>query len=480
MAKKPAPKKPAPKKPTPAPKSPAPQPVTTQNNPAPKKPAPKKPAPKKPAPKKPKAPTPPATPREYATTDEAFIASLESLRKTDPQLYRTVVGGMGFGRKVEEEMLSTRLSEDLPRKLQDLEDEATREFERSGTVDPMTQRAIDEVARQMETAGQMSPEQREALARMKAGLGGYTAPELQAMREQTLRSVGEESDVKTQQLLGKLGARNIQGGLAGKLSSNIALQAVLARGNLESKLLAENAAVQDARMKQYSGTLGDYEDMAGRQRMSALDIFARTNLEAGQNLADRRQNAFNTMANMRRGNVGFTTGIQQENRAIQREGMAQRYSMPLSMGQLFVGNQQLKENMDLARENLALTRRGQDKMVEAARAGAGGGGGWSIPPPEPGFEEPTAAPAGGAAPAAQGTPPAQGTWSVETTDSRNRRGMMTESGFRAMTKDEYQRWLNKQPKPEFGSFIANSGRARIPNYDDYLNRFNDQGGGGLV
>jgi hypothetical protein len=424
--------------------------------PAPKKPAPKKPAPKKPAPKKPKKPTT-ATPRQYATADEAFTASLEQIRKTDPGLYNAIVNSMGFGRKVEEEMLTTRMSEELPQKLQDLENEATRQYEQSGTVDPMTQRAIDEVAKQMETAGQMSPEQREALSMMKARLGGYTAPELQAMREQTLRSVGEESDVKTQQLLGKLGARNIQGGLAGKLSSNIALQAVLARGNLESKLLAENAAVQDARMKQYSGTLGDYEDIAGRQRMSALDIFARTNMQAGQNMADRRQSAFNTMANIRGNNVAYTTGVQRENRAIQREGMAQRYSMPLSMAQLYVGNQQRKEALDLAKENLELTRRGQDKAVEAARAGAGGGGGWGIPAPEPGFEEPGATP-----------PPTAGVQGAPANQ-----GPMTEEQY-AQQKRDYYRNLTNNPR----DFLR--GRGYPNTYQDYLNQYNDQGGGGLT
>jgi hypothetical protein len=428
-----------------------------------KKPAPKKPAPKKPAPKKPKKPAPkaPATPRQYATTDEAFTASLEQIRKTDPQLYNAIVNSMGFGRKVEEEMLTTQMSEDLPQKLQDLENEATRQYEQSGTVDPMTQRAIDEVAKQMETAGQMSPEQREALAMMKAGLGGYTAPELQAMREQTLRSLGEEADVKTQQLLASLGAKNIQGGLAGKLSSNIALQAVLARGNLESKLLAENAAVQDARMKQYSGTLGDYEDIAGRQKMSALDIFARTNMQAGENLASRRQNAFNTMANIRGNNVAFTSGVQRENRAIQREGIAQRYSMPLSMAQLYVGNQQRKESLDLAKENLELTRRGQDKAVEAAKAGAGGGGGWGYTPPpaEPGFDQPTAAPAAPAA-GVQGAPANQ--------------GPMTEEQY-AQQKRDYYRNLTQNPRD-----LLRGGGGYPSTYQDYLNQYNDQGGGGLV
>ena len=436
--------------------------------PAPKKPAPKKPAPKKPAPKKPKKPTT-ATPRQYATTDEAFTASLEQIRKTDPGLFNAIVNSMGFGRKVEEEMLTTQMSEELPQKLQDLENEATRQYQQSGTVDPMTQRAIDEVAKQMETAGQMSPEQREALSMMKARLGGYTAPELQAMREQTLRSVGEESDVKTQQLLGKLGARNIQGGLAGKLSSNIALQAVLARGNLESKLLAENAAVQDERMKQYSGTLGDYEDIAGRQRMSALDIFARTNMQAGQNMADRRQSAFNTMANIRGNNVTYTTGVQRENRAIQREGMAQRYSMPLSMAQLYVGNQQRKESLDLAKENLELTRRGQDKAVEAARAGAGGGGGgWGIPAPEPGFDQPTAAPAAPAA-GVQGAPA--------------RQGPMTEEQYNQQKQDYYRRLTapttSGDRRPLY-DFVAGRNPPPPNTYQDYLNQYNDQGGGGLT
>ena len=436
--------------------------------PAPKKPAPKKPAPKKPAPKKPKKPTT-ATPRQYATADEAFTASLEQIRKTDPGLYNAIVNSMGFGRKVEEEMLTTQMSEELPQKLQDLENEATRQYQQSGTVDPMTQRAIDEVAKQMETAGQMSPQQREALAMMKERLGGYTAAELQAMREQTLRSVGEESDVKTQQLLGKLGARNIQGGLAGKLSSNIALQAVLARGNLESKLLAENAAVQDERMKQYSGTLGDYEDIAGRQRMSALDIFARTNMQAGQNMADRRQSAFNTMANIRGNNVTYTTGVQRENRAIQREGMAQRYSMPLSMAQLYVGNQQRKESLDLAKENLELTRRGQDKAVEAARAGAGGGGGgWGIPAPEPGFDQPTAAPAAPAA-GVQGAPA--------------RQGPMTEEQYNQQKQDYYRRLTapttSGDRRPLY-DFVAGRNPPPPNTYQDYLNQYNDQGGGGLV
>lgn len=427
-----------------------------------KKPAPKKPAPKKPAPKKPKAPKAPTKPREYATAEEAFMGALSEIMKSDPRLGQAITNSLGLGKAVEQEMLATRLSEELPQKLKDLEDEATRQYEASGTVDPLTQQAIDRVAKEMETAGQMTPAQTEALAMMKERLGGYTSPELQAMREETLRSVGEEADVKTQQLLGKLGARNIQGGVAGKLGGNIALQAMLARGNLESKLLAENAKVQDERMKLYSGTLGEYQDISGRQRLSALDIFSRTNLQAGENLATRRQNAFNTMADIRGKNVGYTTGIQQENRAIQREGLAQRYSLPLSMGQLYTANQQQREQLQLAKENIETQRQANRAMVEAAKAGAGGGGGgWSIPAPEPGFEEPSAtpAPAAGAAPAA--TPMSQQQWQ--------------------QGKDRYYADLKERARQNPRIFTRPQPKSPYSgDYQSYLDQFNNQGGGGLT
>jgi len=399
------------------------------------------------------------------TTDEAFMASLQQIFKTDPQLYNAIVGSMGLGRQMEQEMLATQLSEELPQKLQDLENEATKQYEASGTVDPLTQKAIDRVAKEMETAGQMTPAQTEAIAMMKERLGGYTSPELQAMREQTLRSVGEEADVKTQQLLGKLGARNIQGGVAGKLGGNIALQAMLARGNLESKLLAENAAVQDERMKLYAGTLGEYQDISGRQRLSALDIFSRTNLQAGENLATRRQNAFNTMADIRGKNVGYTTGIQQENRAIQREGLAQRYSLPLSMGQLYTGNQQYKDQLQLAKENIETQRQANRAMVEAAKAGAGGGGGgWSIPPPEPGFDQPSATPAPTAG--VQGAPASQGLMSQQQWQQGKDR---YNADLRDRLRKDPKYLTRPQPKSPYSG-----------DYQSYVNQFNDQGGGGLT
>lgn len=369
-----------------------------KKKPAAKKPPAKKPPEKKPPAKKPPAKKPPAK-KPPATTEEAFRRGIMDLYKGDKEMQNAITAGIAFGQRLAQDLLDTRLPETLPQALTDLQNEARTRYEESGKIDTYTQAAIDALSKELETAGQISPAQQEALDIAKRSLGGYTSPELQAQREEALSSVLQQAETGTETALRRLGARNIQGGVAGRMAGSVALQAAMARGDLERRLLAENAEVQERRLGAYQGALGAAEGRAQGYRGNVLGQFADVNVRTGQNLAERRQNAFNAMSDITGRNEAYLADVRGQNAAVQRAALATRYSTPLDWGQLYAVARGAKEEREIAR--IAAERAGQMPMF-------GGGGG---APSQDGFdesdipiEEPSATPGAPPPMPAKGTP----------------------------------------------------------------------------
>lgn len=350
----------------------------------------KKPAAKKPPAKKPPAKKPPAPKAPPATTDEAFRRGIMDLYKGDKDMQNAITAGIAFGQRLAQDLLDTRLPETLPQALTDLQNEARTRYEESGKIDTYTQAAIDALSKELETAGQISPAQQEALDIAKQGLGGYTSPELQAQREEALSSVLQQAETGTETALRRLGARNIQGGVAGRMAGGVALQAAMARGDLERRLLAENAEVQERRLGAYQGALGAAESRAQGYRANVLGQYADVNVRTGQNLAERRQSAFNAMSDITGRNEAYLADVRGQNAAVRRAALATQYETPLGWGQLYAAARGAKEEREIAR--LAAERAGQ--MPSFGGGGAPSGDGFDesdIP-----TEEPSATP---------GTPP---------------------------------------------------------------------------
>lgn len=148
-----------------------------------------------------------------------------------------------------------KLSDELTPERVELIRSAQDQLAKSGKIDPQMQAALTRLDQELQTAGNIPGQVQEGLDRQKAGLGGYNSAELNAMRDAGLQSVIDQSQGAQAALLGSLGARNLQGGVAAKLAGNLATNAVSQRANLERNLLADNAAVQERRLGDYMGNL---------------------------------------------------------------------------------------------------------------------------------------------------------------------------------------------------------------------------------
>jgi hypothetical protein len=112
---------------------------------------------------------------------------------------------------------------------------------------------VAEGKRASELLGQAgrSGEESEALAKMQAGLGGYTSPEYQASREQMMR--GQQSNFRTSQgQLAKAQARGKVYGAAGAAQqANLAASSQQSKDNLEQDLMVKNIDEQRSRLAEY-------------------------------------------------------------------------------------------------------------------------------------------------------------------------------------------------------------------------------------
>lgn len=128
------------------------------------------------------------------------------------------------------------------------------------------------------------------LSRMKAGLGGYTSPELQAQREQAQRGIDQQ--MKTQ--LGQQRISQARGGVRG--ASAMAQQANLDRmrmgeqQNLEQDIFVRNADEMQRRLQAYGETVRGVEgDEYGRQLQTQT---AYANALAGQEESNRKSSMY--------------------------------------------------------------------------------------------------------------------------------------------------------------------------------------------
>jgi hypothetical protein len=96
-----------------------------------------------------------------------------------------------------------------------------------------------------------SAEQQDVMARMKAGLGGYTSPEYQAQREQMQR--GLNSNLATgQSNLARTQARaKVYGAAAGAQQQNLARSTQATKDNMEQDLYVKNIDEMRSRLGEY-------------------------------------------------------------------------------------------------------------------------------------------------------------------------------------------------------------------------------------
>lgn len=217
-----------------------------------------------------------------------------------------------------------------------------------------------------EQAGQYTGYETQALDALKAGLGGYLAPELQAMREQRLMELDNEvaTQMRQQQLMA---ARSrMRAPMAAAAANNIQRQAVQTRGNMEQDLFARNADVIQQR-KEAFGKMVNAVETARFGRKNQADTLYADNLGAEEAV--------------QRGIKTFNIG-QKQNQALAKGGLALsgagtftglfggQQSNDLAQGYFDFAKQQGDWQHDYLMKQLALQR----KQLAADIASTGQGG----------------------------------------------------------------------------------------------------------
>lgn len=142
-----------------------------------------------------------------------------------------------------------------------------------GTIDtattPEMRAYLDMLRDTAQTAGQYTDYETDALAQMKSGLQGYSAPEVQAMRE----SAAQELDRQYQTQMAMQALSNARGGVRGRGSSaamqDLQQNRMEAGGNLERDLIVQNAQEIQGRRTAFAQTVRQTEDARfGRQNQS--------------------------------------------------------------------------------------------------------------------------------------------------------------------------------------------------------------------
>lgn len=100
--------------------------------------------------------------------------------------------------------------------------------------------------------GQAMQGYNEALAMQKSRLGGYTSPELTAMRERGMGEINASYEGSMRDMMGAINRGGVTGGNTYAVASDLANRRGQAAAGVEQALIADNARLQDARLGAYT------------------------------------------------------------------------------------------------------------------------------------------------------------------------------------------------------------------------------------
>lgn len=134
-------------------------------------------------------------------------------------------------------------------------------------------------------------ELQDILARQKAGLEGYSAPQLAAMQAQMAQGQQAAQVARDRALQAALAKQNIRGGAAASLQAQLGMQAGRERAAQDTEMMLKQAAKQEEALKAYrEGVLGSL-DVAQRKQFTDLATKLAGEQAAAAEAASRRQQA---------------------------------------------------------------------------------------------------------------------------------------------------------------------------------------------
>lgn len=125
---------------------------------------------------------------------------------------------------------------------------------------------LDRLNQLSQTAGNLTPLEQEAINNLRAGLGGYTGQETQAMREAAMQEMNRQAAGQARQLAIQQSRSGVTGASALAQRNNVGRQQQQSQGNFERDLLIRNADEIQNRRAAFAGTVRGTEDARfGRQ-----------------------------------------------------------------------------------------------------------------------------------------------------------------------------------------------------------------------
>lgn len=158
-------------------------------------------------------------------------------------------------------------------------------------VTPEMQAYLDRLNAFAQTAGDYTANEQFGIDQLRSGLGGYLAPELQALREQRLREV--DAEVATQQRQAALVAARggIRGAYAGAQQGAISRQGVQTRGDMEQDLFAKNADVIQQRREAFNNLVNQTEQTRFGRKQGSESLYGQ--MRGGEENVQRALEQFN-------------------------------------------------------------------------------------------------------------------------------------------------------------------------------------------
>jgi len=219
-------------------------------------------------------------------------------------------------------------------------------------TDPRVQEVIDFLEEQARAGVQYTDLERQALAELEAGLGGYTAPEVQAMRE----AANQEIQRNYQTALAGLARANARGGVRGAASAagaqDLAIGAGQTKGNLERDLLIRNADVVQQRRLDF-GNLVNATEAARTQRGTAWGGLW-TGASQGEEAARRGRETYNAAAGDTESLTRASTTLGTAGTILGREGSTEQVDILKDWNDFVKGY--MNDQLQLEKERAAALR----------------------------------------------------------------------------------------------------------------------------
>lgn len=158
-------------------------------------------------------------------------------------------------------------------------------------IAPEMQAYLDRLNAFAQTAGNYTQNEQFGIDQLKSGLGGYLAPELQAMREQRLRELDAEVATQARQAQIAAASSGMRGPYAAAQVNNLGKQAVQTRGNMEQDLFAKNADVIQQRKEAFNNLVNQTEQTRFARKQGAETTYG--NMRGGEENVQRALEQFN-------------------------------------------------------------------------------------------------------------------------------------------------------------------------------------------